>query len=173
MSRRTDKKKKRDKRVRKQLNQRRNMSATERVQRARQANSRVAAAARFGLLYGTQPASEPRRGFGGRPLGRRILPDGAEEIVTETGATTIRKLGPGSIPVEPQTCKMCGRCCTILSISSPIPGMPDGKPAGVPCLHLGDDNRCRLYMKPGRPRVCREYKADEICDQIEELARNG
>ncbi|MDD8045446.1 MAG: YkgJ family cysteine cluster protein, partial [Verrucomicrobiota bacterium] len=25
----------------------------------------------------------------------------------------------------------CGACCTVVSISSPIPGMPQGKPAGV------------------------------------------
>ena len=30
----------------------------------------------------------------------------------------------------------CGACCIAPSISSPIPGMPDGKPAGVPCVQL-------------------------------------
>ena len=31
----------------------------------------------------------------------------------------------------------CGACCTAPSISSPIPGMPHGKPAGVRCIQLG------------------------------------
>jgi hypothetical protein len=32
--------------------------------------------------------------------------------------------------------------------------MPDGKPAGVPCVQLDADNRCRLFGDPRRPRVC-------------------
>lgn len=48
----------------------------------------------------------------------------------------------------------CGACCLAPSISSPIPGMPDGKPAGVRCVQLTDDNRCKLYGKPERPAVC-------------------
>jgi Fe-S-cluster containining protein len=48
----------------------------------------------------------------------------------------------------------CGACCTAPSISSPIPGMPDGKPAGVRCVQLDDANRCRLFGHPERPSVC-------------------
>lgn len=48
----------------------------------------------------------------------------------------------------------CGACCIALSISSPIPGMPDGKPAGVRCVQLTDDNLCRLFGRPDRPEVC-------------------
>jgi len=48
----------------------------------------------------------------------------------------------------------CGACCIALSISSPIPGMPGGKPAGVRCVQLDDDNRCRLFGRPERPEVC-------------------
>ena len=48
----------------------------------------------------------------------------------------------------------CGACCIALSISSPIPGMPNGKPAGVPCPQLTPDLRCALYGKPERPAVC-------------------
>lgn len=48
----------------------------------------------------------------------------------------------------------CGACCTAPSISSPIPGMPDGKPAGVRCIQLDDDERCRLFEHPDRPLVC-------------------
>ena len=32
--------------------------------------------------------------------------------------------------------------------------MPDGKPAGVRCVQLTDDNRCKLYGMPERPGVC-------------------
>lgn len=32
--------------------------------------------------------------------------------------------------------------------------MPDGKPAGVPCVQLDDDLRCRLFGDPRRPAVC-------------------
>ena len=48
----------------------------------------------------------------------------------------------------------CGACCIAPSISSPIPGMPDGKPAGVRCAQLDDANRCRIFGHPERPAVC-------------------
>jgi Fe-S-cluster containining protein len=48
----------------------------------------------------------------------------------------------------------CGACCIAPSISSPIPGMPGGKPAGVRCVQLGEDLRCALFGRPDRPRVC-------------------
>jgi uncharacterized protein len=48
----------------------------------------------------------------------------------------------------------CGACCIAPSISSPIPGMPHGKPAGVRCVQLTDDNRCKLFGLPERPAVC-------------------
>ncbi len=48
----------------------------------------------------------------------------------------------------------CGACCTTVSIASPIPGMPQGKPAGVPCVQLDARRRCRLFGSPERPAVC-------------------
>lgn len=58
----------------------------------------------------------------------------------------------------------CGACCIAPSISSPIPGMPHGKPAGVRCVNLSDDNRCIIFDHPDRPKVCSEFKADqEFC----------
>jgi Fe-S-cluster containining protein len=48
----------------------------------------------------------------------------------------------------------CGACCIAPSISSPIPGMPQGKPAGVRCVQLDDLNRCRIFGRPERPAVC-------------------
>ncbi len=48
----------------------------------------------------------------------------------------------------------CGACCIAPSISSAIPGMPDGKPAGVRCVQLGPDLSCALFGRPERPAVC-------------------
>ncbi|MBI5269119.1 MAG: YkgJ family cysteine cluster protein [Burkholderiales bacterium] len=53
------------------------------------------------------------------------------------------------------TCRAaCGACCTAPSITSPIPGMPAGKPAGVRCVQLDEDERCRLFGQRDRPAVC-------------------
>ena len=65
----------------------------------------------------------------------------------------------------------CGACCIAPSISSPIPGMPDGKPAGVRCVQLTDDDRCLLFGKPERPRVCVELRpSEEMCGATKEDA---
>lgn len=48
----------------------------------------------------------------------------------------------------------CGACCIAPSITSPIPGMPQGKPAGVPCVQLTADLRCALFGQPQRPVFC-------------------
>ncbi len=68
-----------------------------------------------------------------------------------------------SLPV--MTCRAgCGACCIALSISSPIPGMPGGKPAGVRCVQLDDDERCRLFGRPERPAVCASLQPTaEMC----------
>ncbi|WP_438482354.1 YkgJ family cysteine cluster protein [Oleiharenicola lentus] len=58
----------------------------------------------------------------------------------------------------------CGACCIAPSISSPIPGMPHGKPAGIPCVQLLDDMRCAIFGKPERPAVCASLRpTDEMC----------
>jgi Fe-S-cluster containining protein len=42
--------------------------------------------------------------------------------------------------------------------------MPDGKPAGVPCVQLTKDRLCKVYDKPERPAVCASYQArEEFC----------
>ena len=56
----------------------------------------------------------------------------------------------------------CGVCCIALSMSSPIPGMPGGKPAGVRCVQLTEDMRCQLFGLPERPPVCSRIKPDEL-----------
>lgn len=52
----------------------------------------------------------------------------------------------------------CAACCTAPSISSPLPGLPAGKPAGVPCPQLDAALRCRLFGRPERPAVCSSLK---------------
>lgn len=67
----------------------------------------------------------------------------------------------------PFSCRVgCGACCIALSISSPIPRMPGGKPAGVRCVQLTADNRCRLYGLPERPAVCVNLRPNrEMCGE--------
>ncbi|MBY0205230.1 MULTISPECIES: YkgJ family cysteine cluster protein [Paenibacillus] len=55
----------------------------------------------------------------------------------------------------------CAACCIAISISSPIPGMPEGKPAGVRCIQLTDDNRCGIFGQASRPAVCSGLQAEE------------
>jgi Fe-S-cluster containining protein len=56
----------------------------------------------------------------------------------------------------------CAACCTVLSISSPLPGMPEGKPAFAACVNLDPGTlRCRIWGTPDYPSVCREFTAKE------------
>ncbi|MCW7538374.1 YkgJ family cysteine cluster protein [Aquabacterium sp. A7-Y] len=65
----------------------------------------------------------------------------------------------------------CAACCIAPSISTPIPGMPDGKPAGVPCIQLTEDLRCRLFGRPERPAVCGSLRPDpDMCGDSREQA---
>jgi hypothetical protein len=49
--------------------------------------------------------------------------------------------------------------------------MPQGKPAGVRCIHLDELERCRLYGRPERPAVCASLKASpEMCGNNREEA---
>jgi hypothetical protein len=42
--------------------------------------------------------------------------------------------------------------------------MPEGKPAGARCVQLTDDNRCRIFGQPERPRVCTQLRPSvEMC----------
>ncbi|MDP3071685.1 MAG: YkgJ family cysteine cluster protein [Opitutaceae bacterium] len=70
----------------------------------------------------------------------------------------------------------CGACCIAPSISSPIPGMPHGKPAGVRCVQLLPDLRCALFGQPERPAVCASLRPSEgMCgvDRLEALRALG
>ncbi|WP_339488386.1 YkgJ family cysteine cluster protein [Pseudomonas sp. EL_65y_Pfl2_R95] len=65
----------------------------------------------------------------------------------------------------------CGACCISPSISSPIPGMPDGKPAGVRCIQLDETNYCMIFGQPERPLVCSAFSADiDVCGDTREDA---
>jgi len=58
----------------------------------------------------------------------------------------------------------CAACCIAPSISSSIPGMENGKPAGVRCNQLSDDNRCLLFGSDRRPAVCSSLRPNrEMC----------
>ena len=63
----------------------------------------------------------------------------------------------------------CAACCTAPSISSPIPGMPQGKPAGVPCIQLDEQLRCKIFGQPERPAVCGQLQANvEMCGPLDD-----
>ncbi|MES2128280.1 MAG: YkgJ family cysteine cluster protein [Pseudomonadota bacterium] len=65
----------------------------------------------------------------------------------------------------------CGACCIAPSISSPIPGMPNGKPAGVRCIQLTAENLCAIFGQPGRPACCSGLQASaEMCGDSPEAA---
>lgn len=49
--------------------------------------------------------------------------------------------------------------------------MPDGKPAGVPCVQLDDQLRCRIFGQPERPAVCSGLQpSEEMCGDSREQA---
>jgi hypothetical protein len=49
--------------------------------------------------------------------------------------------------------------------------MPHGKPAGVRCVQLDSDDRCRLFGKAERPVVCSSLKpTTEMCGSTVEYA---
>jgi len=65
----------------------------------------------------------------------------------------------------------CGACCIAPSISSPIPGMPEGKPAGVRCVQLGPDLRCAIFGDPRRPACCSGLQPSEpMCGDTRDYA---
>lgn len=61
---------------------------------------------------------------------------------------------------EPACRPGCAACCIAPSISSPIPGMPHGKPAGIPCVQLDEHLGCRLFGRPERPAVCIQLRPE-------------
>jgi len=65
----------------------------------------------------------------------------------------------------------CGACCIAPSIRQPFYGMPDGKPAGVACVHLDAGMRCSLFGDVRRPALCATFMAEpEFCADNREQA---
>lgn len=65
----------------------------------------------------------------------------------------------------------CGACCIAPSISRPFHDMPRGKPAGVSCVHLDREMRCKLFGDPRRPALCDAFAAEpSICGNSREEA---
>ncbi len=63
----------------------------------------------------------------------------------------------------------CAACCIAPSISSAIPGMPGGKPAGVPCVQLDESLRCKIFGQASRPAVCGQLQASlEMCGAVDD-----
>ncbi|WP_175939782.1 YkgJ family cysteine cluster protein [Caballeronia sp. BCC1704] len=78
-----------------------------------------------------------------------------------------------SIPSSsPHACReRCGACCIAPSITSAIPGMPNGKPAGERCVQLDDDLRCQIFGDPRRPACCGGLQPSaEMCGETREHA---
>ncbi len=49
--------------------------------------------------------------------------------------------------------------------------MPNGKPAGVRCIQLADDNRCKVFGRPERPAFCGGLQpAADMCGSSREAA---
>ncbi|MEQ3530340.1 YkgJ family cysteine cluster protein [Pseudoalteromonas sp. XMcav11-Q] len=76
-----------------------------------------------------------------------------------------------SSPCVDKVGKGCGACCVAPSITTPIPGMPDGKPSGVRCVQLDSNDLCKLFGKSERPKVCLDFDVDiDICFNNKEHA---
>jgi Fe-S-cluster containining protein len=89
----------------------------------------------------------------------------------EQAKTTIAFVD-GAHSIERMDCRpACGACCTAPSITSPIPGMPQGKPAGKRCVQLDTQQRCRVFGQPERPAVCASLRPlPEMCGESREHA---
>ncbi|EAQ99137.1 YkgJ family cysteine cluster protein [Congregibacter litoralis] len=61
--------------------------------------------------------------------------------------------------------KGCGACCIAPSITSPLPGMPEGKPANTPCVNLDMSTySCGIWGSSRYPAVCEQFTAQEdVC----------
>ncbi|MCL1125803.1 YkgJ family cysteine cluster protein [Shewanella surugensis] len=65
----------------------------------------------------------------------------------------------------------CGACCIAPSITTAIPGMPKGKPAGKRCIQLNAENLCKLFGLPERPDVCHLFAATiDVCGKTDKEA---
>jgi Fe-S-cluster containining protein len=63
---------------------------------------------------------------------------------------------------QPMSCRRgCGACCIAPSIRGPLPGMPRGKPAGVPCVNLDPRSQdCRIWGTEAYPALCARFQPE-------------
>ncbi len=66
----------------------------------------------------------------------------------------------------------CAACCIAASINTPLPGMPQGKPAGTMCVNLDPaSRRCRIWGRADYPLACRLFvPALDVCGESREEA---
>jgi hypothetical protein len=100
---------------------------------------------------------------------------GARKKAPSAGASILgvrRRVREGTLHNRDMACNSgCGACCIAPSITQAIPGMPQGKPAGVPCVQLTADRRCALFGMPERPAFCSGLQpSNEMCGDSREHA---
>lgn len=67
--------------------------------------------------------------------------------------------------------KGCAACCIFADISSSIPNHPNGKPFGVRCKNLNEENLCMIHNTKDYPEVCQRFTAEkEFCGDTKEEA---
>ena len=66
----------------------------------------------------------------------------------------------------------CGACCVAITITDKIPGYDKPiKAAGERCIHLDDQNLCKIFGHPDRPKTCENFKASlDFCGSTNEEA---
>ena len=120
-----------------------------------------------------KPANKVSQGVRDEQLesGDKIFACGSYGFINEVAAFIAGRPGAMS-EMKDIACRAgCGACCIAPSISSSIPGMPNGKPAGVRCIQLDAHNRCMIFGKTERPRVCQSLQASsEMCGDTREHA---
>lgn len=65
----------------------------------------------------------------------------------------------------------CGACCIAPQISTALPNMPEGKPAGIPCVNLDEALNCTVWNTPSFPALCHAFQAHvEHCGENRQQA---
>ena len=105
----------------------------------------------------------------------RARPDnpGMQPRRGQTLSSTLPGTKQGAPTPGPECRAGCGACCIAPSITRPLPGMPNGKPAGVPCVQLDEQMRCRVFGRPERPDFCGGLQPSaEMCgtDRVQAIA---
>lgn len=73
---------------------------------------------------------------------------------------------------ETAVCRpQCGACCIAPTIVQPYFGMPEGKAAGVRCIHLDSSLACGLFGDSRRPAACDGFLPHpDVCGSTREEA---